>query len=42
MPIDVTLDKRCIKYLWNPINSKCKLYNNIVKLFLNDVSIYNR
>ena len=37
MPIDVTLERRCIKYLWNLINSKCKLYNNIVKLSLNNV-----
>ena len=38
MPIDITLEKRCIKYLWNLINSKCKLYNNVVDLSLNNVS----
>ena len=38
MPIDITLEKRCIKYLWNMINSNCKLYRNIVNLSLNNVS----
>ena len=38
MPIDITLEKRCIKYLWNVINSNCKLYRNIVNLSLNNVS----
>ena len=38
MPIDITLEKRCVKYLWNLINSNCKLYNNIAKLSLNNVS----
>ena len=38
MPIGIPLEKRCIKYLWNLINSNCKLYNNIVKLSLNNVS----
>ena len=37
-PIDVTLGKRCNKCSWNLINSKCKLYNNIVKLSLNNVT----
>ena len=37
MPIDITLEKRCIKYLWNLINRNCKLYNNVVKLSLNNV-----
>ena len=36
MPIDITLEKRCIKYLWNMINSNCKLYHNIVNLSLNN------
>ena len=36
--IYITLEKCCIKYLWNLINSNCKLYNNIVKLSLNNVS----
>ena len=30
--------KSCIKNLWNMINSNCKLYNNVVKLSLNNVS----
>ena len=38
MPIDITLEKRCIKYLWNMINSNCKLYRRIVNLSLNNVS----
>ena len=39
MPIDnITLEKRCIKYLLNMINSNCKLYHNIVNLSLNNVS----
>ena len=38
MHIDITLEKRCIKYVWNLIYSNCKLYNNIVKLSLNNVS----
>ena len=38
MPIDITLEKWCIKYLWNMINSNCKLYRNIVNLSLNNVS----
>ena len=41
MPIDITLEKRCIKYLWNLINSKCKLYNNNNnKSFISDNSPY--
>ena len=32
------LEKRCVKYLWNLINNNCKLYNNIAKLSLNNVS----
>ena len=38
MPIDITLENRCIKYLWNMINGNCKLYHNIVNLSLNNVS----
>ena len=38
MPINITLEKRCIKYLWNMINSNCKLYHNIVNLSLNNVN----
>ena len=38
MPIDITLENRCIKYLWNMINSNCTLYHNIVNLSLNNVS----
>ena len=41
MPIDITLEKRCIKYLWNMINSNCNLYHNIVNLSLNNVYMYN-
>ena len=36
--IDVTVENRCNKYLWNLINSKCKLYNNMANLTLNNVS----
>ena len=38
MPIDIALEKRCIKCLWNMINSNCNLYRNIVNLSLNNVS----
>ena len=38
MPIDITLEKRCIKYLWNMINGNCELYRNIVNILLNNVS----
>ena len=31
-PIDVVLEKRCIKYIWNLINSGCKLHADIVIL----------
>ena len=34
LPIDVTLDKRCIKYIWNLINGKNKSYGSISKLSL--------
>ena len=34
LPIDVTLEKRCIKYTWNLINGENKLYDNISKLSL--------
>ena len=36
LPIDVTLEKRSIKYIWNLINSENNLYGSIVKL-----SLYN-
>ena len=36
LPIDVTLEKRSIKYIWNLINGENKLYGSIVKL-----SLYN-
>ena len=36
LPIDVTLEKRSIKYIWNVINGENKLYGSIVKL-----SLYN-
>ena len=32
LPIDVTLEKRSIKYIWNLINGQNKLYGSIVKL----------
>ena len=34
LPIDVTLEKRCIKYTWNLINGENKLYDSISKLSL--------
>ena len=36
LPIDVrsTLEKRCIKYIWNLINGENKLYDSISKLSL--------
>ena len=36
LPIDVTLEKRSIKYIWNLMNGENKLYGSIVKL-----SLYN-
>ena len=36
LPIDATLEKRSIRYIWNLINGENKLYGNIVKL-----SLYN-
>ena len=36
LPIDVTLEKRSIKYIWNLINGENKLYYSVVKL-----SFYN-
>ena len=36
LPIDVTLEKRSNKYIWNLINDENKLYGSIVKL-----SLYN-
>ena len=34
LPIDVTLEKRCIKYIWNLINGENRLYDSISKLSL--------
>ena len=34
LPIEVTLEKRCIKYIWNLINSENKIRGSIVKLSL--------
>ena len=34
LPIDVTLEKRCIKYIWNLINGENKLYDSISILSL--------
>ena len=34
LPIDVTLEKRSIKYIWNLINGENKSYGSIVKLSL--------
>ena len=36
LPIDVTLEKRSIRYIWNLINGENKLYGRFVKL-----SLYN-
>ena len=35
-PIDVVLEKRCIKYIWNLINSGCKLHADIVILSMDN------
>lgn len=35
-PIDIVLEKRCIKYIWNLINTEQDMYKHIVKL-----SLYN-
>ena len=35
-PIDIILEKRCIKYIWNLINTEQDMYKHIVKL-----SLYN-
>ena len=34
LPIDVTLEKHCIKYIWNLINDESDLYGNISRLSL--------
>ena len=39
-PIDVVLEKRCIKYIWNLINSGCKLHADIVILLM-DNNVFN-
>ena len=36
-PIDVVLEKRCIKYIWNLINSGCKLHADIVFLSMDNM-----
>ena len=36
-PIDVVLQKRCIKYIWNLINSGCKLHADIVLLSMDNM-----
>ena len=36
-PIDVVLEKRCIKYIWNLINSGCKLHADIVILSMDNM-----
>ncbi len=36
LPIDIQLEKRCIKYIWNLINSEHKMYNRIVGYSLNN------
>ena len=38
-PIDVVLEKRCIKYIWNLINSGCKLHADIVFLSMDNTCI---
>ena len=35
--IDVVLGKRCIKYIWNLINSGCKLHADIVILSMDNI-----
>ena len=39
LPIDVTLGKRCIKYIWNLINGENKLYESLVKIAVCNTSI---
>ena len=36
-PIDVVLEKCCIKYIWNSINSGCKLHADIVFLSMDNM-----
>ena len=36
-PIDVVLEKRCIKCIWNLINSGCKLHADIVILSMDNM-----
>ena len=38
IPIDLTLEKRCIKFIWSLMNSKHTLYNSIVKYSLLNAS----
>ena len=38
IPIDITLEKRCIKFTWSLMNSKHTLYNSIVKYSLYNAS----
>ena len=35
--MDVVLKKRCIKYIWNLINSGCKLHSDIVILSMDNM-----
>ena len=36
LPIEVQLDKRCIKYIWNLINSEYDMHKRMVKYSLNN------
>ena len=36
LPIDIILEKRCIKFIWNLMNSEYPLFVNIVKYSLNN------
>ena len=36
-PIDVVLEKRCLKYIWNLINSRYKLHADIVILSMDNM-----
>ena len=36
-PIDVVLEKRYIKYIWNLMNSGCKLHADIVILSMDNI-----
>ena len=33
-PIDITLEKKCIKFIWRLMNSEHILFNNVIKFSL--------